>query len=30
MKDKILVTINGIETECDVLFTTHDEETKKD
>ena len=30
MKDKILVTINGIETECDVLFTTHDDKTNKD
>lgn len=30
MKDKILTTINGIETECDVLFTTHDDKTNKD
>ena len=30
MGDKIITTVNGIETEFDVLFTTHDEKNNKD
>ena len=30
MGDKIVTTVNGIETQFDVLFTTHDEEENKE
>ena len=30
MGDKIITTVNGIETEFDVLFTTHNEKNNKD
>lgn len=30
MGDKIITTVNGIKTEFDVLFTTHDEKNNKD